>query len=174
MYFSKLSIATSLLLASSAVAKIGNSSGKSDKRPWRGKSGKKMECTVESLAGKFRLDYDFFNGADNDYKFPDSYAALTITAPPGNGTGVMRVKYCFGGDNWSQMVAVQTGFERDGIIPIKIAKYEDRVDITKVHNEYSMAGEYDCETGKLILGMTGMFQKLSEIVDAPIFESNLS
>ena len=103
------------------------------------------------------MEYDFFEGETMDYKFLDSSAAITFSEPAGNGEGVMLVDYCFipNSDNVKKLVAVQAGFVRDGILPVKIVKYED--DETDIFDEYSLTGEYDCESEKLILGFGGYF-----------------
>lgn len=70
---------------------------------------------------------------------------------------VMLVDYCFipNSDNVKKLVAVQAGFVRDGILPVKIVKYEE--DETDIFDEYSFNGEYDCKSEKLILGFGGYF-----------------
>ena len=101
--------------------------------------------------------FDFYVGSDGDYAFPDSFAALTFETPPGDGKGVMKANYCFGGDNNNTMVSVQTGFSRDGVIPLTIRKYEEEETVEKIYNEYSLQGEYDCKSEKLWVGLTGYF-----------------
>ena len=74
------------------------------------------------------MDYDFYNGAVGDYVLPQkvgqfqprSYGTLTFTKPDGDGSGVMQGNWCFNNNNSNQMVVVQTGFVKDGILPLKI------------------------------------------------------
>lgn len=74
------------------------------------------------------MDYDFYNGAVGDYVLPPlvgqvqprSYGTLTFTKPDGDGSGVMKGNWCFNNNNSNQMVVVQTGFVKDGILPLKI------------------------------------------------------
>ena len=107
------------------------------------------------MAGSYKIEYDFFDGGDADYAFSGS-AALTFTKPESTGSGAMNVNYCykFNGDNPNPYVAVQTGFERDGIIPLRLAKYEQ--DKTDTYDDSVFVGEYDCASNKLIVGFTGL------------------
>lgn len=101
------------------------------------------------------MEYDFFSSGAGDYIFPGS-AALTFSKPASDGSGVMKVNYCFATDNTNAMVAVQTGFVKDGVIPITISKYEDNEDET--YNDYSFSGEYDCDSNELSVGFTSYFE----------------
>lgn len=116
-------------------------------------------CSFSDLDGAtFKLDYNFYQGgSDGDYAFGDSEAGMSFMAPSGGGEGVMKVKYCFNGDNSNDMVAVQTGFQSGDIIPIKIVKYEEEEVVEKIYNEYSFTGEYNCASGELMVGFTGYF-----------------
>jgi len=93
-----------------------------------------------------------------EYKFGDSTAALTFFEPSNDGEGVMVASYCFitGGDadDAKELVAVQAGFAKDGVLPIKIVKLDEPGDI---FDNYSFTGEYDCESEKLIVGLGGYF-----------------
>ncbi|KAL7528545.1 hypothetical protein ACHAWF_002603 [Thalassiosira exigua] len=120
------------------------------------KSGKETSCTIEDVEGKYKLEYDFYEGELGDYKFPVR-GGLTFSRPNGAGKGVMKVNYCFAGDNSREMVAVQTGFAENGRFPLKIVKYEDQVNVTQIYNEYRFDGQYDCNTEKLFLGFAGYF-----------------
>ena len=102
------------------------------------------------------MEYNFFSGEDMEYRFGDSTAALTFFEPPNDGEGVMLAKYCFraGTDDAKELVAVQAGFVKDGILPIKIVKLDESDDI---FDNYSFTGEYDCESEKLIVGLGGYF-----------------
>lgn len=114
------------------------------------------QCDMSELEGSFEINYDFYRIEAGGYLFSGS-AALTFTGPTG-GDGVMAVNYCFGGDNSNDMVAVQTGFVKNSILPIKIVKYEDTKSTDKIYNEYSFSGEYNCATQELILGFTSYFE----------------
>lgn len=106
------------------------------------------------------MGYDFYSGEGGDYAFAGSSAAVTFTEPDSDGTGVMNVNYCFttSEDNSNQMVAVQTGFAKDGIIPLKLVKYESNEKLSKIYNEYSFTGEYNCNSKTLLLGFTSYFE----------------
>ena len=93
-----------------------------------------------------------------EYKFGDSTAALIFSEPESDGEGVMVVSYCFRPDgdagDAKELVAVQAGFAKDGVLPIKIVKLDEPADI---FDNYSFTGEYDCESEKLIVGLGGYF-----------------
>jgi hypothetical protein len=110
------------------------------------------------LEGSFELGpYDFYVGADGEYKFLDSSAAITFETAPGNGTGVMKVNYCFGSGTSREMVSVQTGFEKGGVIPLTIRNYEAIETLDEIYNEYSFQGEYNCKSEELWVGFTAYF-----------------
>ena len=103
------------------------------------------------------MEYDFYKSSEGDYAFSGE-TAITFVQPPGAGSGVMKANYCFNNDNSNAMVAVQTGFEKDGVIPVKIVKYEDEQTVQKIYNEYSLVGEYDCGSEELMIGITSYFE----------------
>lgn len=81
------------------------------------------------------IDYDFYTSKSGDYAF-DGSAALTFTKPAGEGSGVMKVNYCFvasNSENANEYVAVQTGFARGGIIP-PLASSSSRKGYNKRHS----------------------------------------
>lgn len=113
------------------------------------------------------MEYDFYEGDEDIYVFRGT-AALTFRRPLSAdtmvpGTGVMNVGYCFvpNGDAPRPMVAVQTGFVRDGIIPIKIARYRgdkgESPAVADIIDTYSFSGEYNCASETLKVGFTGLF-----------------
>ncbi|KAL7551158.1 hypothetical protein ACHAWF_016342 [Thalassiosira exigua] len=100
-----------------------------------GKSGKETPCTIESLEGTFQIQFDATEGpgllpepayvsqADGFLTFmrPEDYTGK-------DSTGVMLVKLCYQLEIkdpnkyvLGQYAAVQTSFERDGAILIKLA-----------------------------------------------------
>eukprot|EP00579_Thalassiosira_antarctica_P002136 CAMPEP_0201872624 /NCGR_PEP_ID=MMETSP0902-20130614/5305_1 /ASSEMBLY_ACC=CAM_ASM_000551 /TAXON_ID=420261 /ORGANISM="Thalassiosira antarctica, Strain CCMP982" /LENGTH=180 /DNA_ID=CAMNT_0048398969 /DNA_START=25 /DNA_END=567 /DNA_ORIENTATION=+ len=146
--------AAALLLSSPLFALAGLAGSKPDK------SGRKGGCNISNLEGSFKLEYDFYKSSDGDYAF-SSETAITFEPPLGEGSGVMKANYCFNtpkGSNSNKMVAVQTGFEKDGVIPVKIVKYEDGETVEKIYNEYSLVGEYDCKSKELMIGNTSYFE----------------
>ena len=158
MKFFSLAILAAIASSASAAPVEGNSlrgSEQTERTLSRVREPKGKKCSIEALAGSFKLEYDFFSSGDGNYKFPGS-AALTFSKPAADGSGVMIVNYCFGGDNSNPMVAVQTGFVKKGIIPITIAKYEADEDGT--YNDYSISGEYDCDSNELSIGFTSYFE----------------
>eukprot|EP00986_Skeletonema_menzelii_P011201 scaffold5693_cov141-Skeletonema_menzelii.AAC.8 len=164
MKFFSLAILAAIASSASAAPVEGNSLRGSEqtertlKRVRENSSADEKKCSIEALAGSFKLEYDFFSsgaGAAGDYIFSGS-AALTFSKPAADGSGVMIVNYCFGGDNSNPMVAVQTGFVKKDIIPITIAKYE--ADEEGTYNDYSISGEYDCDSNELSIGFTSYFE----------------
>jgi hypothetical protein len=122
------------------------------------------------LAGKFRLDYDFYSREDGAYIYPRSSAALTFE-PVAGGKGVMNVGYCFGFGS-RQMVAVQTGFAKGCTIPIKIVRYEDEPE--DIYDDYQFEGEYDCASETLMVGFAGYFDGNAFTADPSVKDNTLA
>jgi hypothetical protein len=140
------------------------------------------------LAGKFKLDYDFYSRSDGAYEQGRTSAALTFE-PVAGGKGVMNVGYCFGfgfidvdsnrflddsrlDNKPKQMVAVQTGFAKDCTIPIKIVKYED--DQEDIYDDYSFSGEYNCASETLMVGFAGYFDGNAFTADPSVKDNTLA
>lgn len=149
-------VADSVAAETTTVPTASAKSASSAKSPKSGKE-RAASCAIEALEGKFPFFVDFFIGHDNGNYIGDYAGAvpmvLEFERPQNNGTGVMKATFgCFD----RPMVAVRTGFPKDGVIPFKMASYVDVVgaivNANDLYEGFTIEGEYSCVTEELIIG----------------------